>query len=516
MSKVITVFYIGRDDSYISRIKKVFKKDYQALEVNLSQFIFGEATSPRKMFKKAYMDRPDIIYVDFSNNPEECLYFCKLINRNNEMRLISLVALFDLLTKDKFLERSISASVRINHIKSLEIHDVIYDPLSLLDVNMPQTPEFVRSKELDKFKLTQLLRVGFIEDNHFHIETNSYLEVGTIINIDTHPLEAIMPSKKVFVSKFYDRDLYYNKRFAYDLEFIYIDNDFFVATNERWKLYKDLKKNPEKINDLNDLEKDEITQDMEKRKKKYAPIKEEIDLWIKTRVNQNVPKKLKIMAIDSTLEIFDQLEDDHSFPYTLNVQSKLLNDFYQIKRSMPHLIVFHITEENPDSILSEVVEKIKHIEDYDPYILLFNTQLNTKEMRSNLNYPHLICYPNNIHLVDIKKMAYALDQKLHISDAKSKIFIHSSDPASTMYMSRDVKVLGMTESVLYLQAKTAIPMWTVFKVVEPIEMLLTVVPHKENGQLKDDNCYRCLINGVGELEKAEIRKMINKSFLVEE
>ena len=46
-----------------------------------------------------------------------------------------------------------NASVRINHIKSAELHDVIYDPVTLIDVNLAVTPQFVRSKgELEKFK----------------------------------------------------------------------------------------------------------------------------------------------------------------------------------------------------------------------------------------------------------------------------------------------------------------------------------------------------------------------------
>ena len=53
-------------------------------------------------------------------------------------------------------------------------------------------------------------------------------------------------------------------------------------------------------------------------------------------------------------------------------------------------------------------------------------------------------------------------------------------------------------------------MWTVFLVNKPVRMLLTVVPHQDDGEFRNDpKVYRALINGVGLKEKAKLRTVIN-------
>ena len=70
----------------------------------------------------------------------------------------------------------------------------------------------------------------------------------------------------------------------------------------------------------------------------------------------------------------------------------------------------------------------------------------------------------------------------------------------------------MNESIAYIESSDDIPMWTVFVVKRPIRMVLTVIPLKSNSVYANhEGAYRCLINGVGEEEKAAIRRLINLS-----
>ena len=75
----------------------------------------------------------------------------------------------------------------------------------------------------------------------------------------------------------------------------------------------------------------------------------------------------------------------------------------------------------------------------------------------------------------------------------------------------------MSESVMYFESSVEIPVWTVFKVKSPLEFLITVVPHRKEGQFsKEKNVYRALINFAGEKEKADIRRLIYKSLQEDE
>ncbi|MFT6631403.1 MAG: hypothetical protein ACJAS4_001352 [Bacteriovoracaceae bacterium] len=514
----VSVIYIGNDLGYWQNLKKGFSQNYQGMNFSFSEIATDNKFSAVETFIDIYESKPQIVYLDLSQESKVGLSLAKLISKNNEMKLISLVGLIDHKDPENMLLKSINASIRLTHIKSNEFLDVIYGPISLLDVNLAEMPTYVRSNIIEEFEIQQPLRVGYIENNRFHVETNSYLEVGDIVSVNEHPLQDIMPSKKVFVEKFYDQDLYYTKRFAYDLEFIYIDDDYFSATNKNWKLYKEYKKNPEKLEELGEVEKEEIKEDMKKRKAFYKPTKEKIDKWMKDRKGKIEPKKLKVMIIDDTLEILKGVKGRvDEFLYSLNFQTFLMGDNYQIQRTMPHLIVYNISEKNTLDVLAEIIEKIKSIEEYNPFVLVQGSQIGTDDLRGKHTYNHLMCVGKEIGVDTIISISHKLNEKHQISQAGEKVFFRYSDKESNIFLKRKVKVLGMTESVMYFQSPIEIPMWTVFRVEKPIKMFLTVVPHKEGGEFStQENSYRSLINGVGELEKADIRRLINSTLGEEE
>lgn len=502
----IKVYYFGPDLPYWEKLKKRFDSSYEGAQFDFKNFKLEASHDFKQCFKVVYDGQPDIIYIDFSTEEKQAMRLAKTLTKNNELRQLSLVGLFSPLQDYSLLYQSLNASVRINHIKSNEIGDVVYDPMSFMDVNQAIMPEYIRSNPINDFEILLPLRVGYIQDNRFHIETNAYLEEGQIVHVESHPLSHIMPSTKVYVEKFYDRNFYFNKRFAYDLEFIYVDNDFFAATDENWKVYKLVKDDPEKVAELDP----EVADDLEARRRVYKGIKDKIDEWMQDRQGQKVSKKLKIMCFDEELVLFDDVIDSPAdFKYTLSHQTLLTDDAYQIQRSMPHLILFGVGKKNSIEKVKTLIEKIKTIEDYDPFIVVFSEKENLATLKSSVKYSHLLTYSHCIEFEDVKNMAIALDQKLDITNEEHKVFISSKDPNMNIFMKRKIRINAMTESVAYIESEVEIPMWTVFAVKSPVRMLLTVVPHKDNQSAASPNEYRCLINGATEEDKANIRKLIN-------
>jgi hypothetical protein len=509
----ILVKYIGNDDKYWSKIKQRFATSYSDHEISFVQTHVDDSFNARNCFIETYKESPQILYVDFSINPKKLLYLTKLLNRNNEMRLTSIVGLFEYKYGWEEINKAMLASMRLFHFKSSEIHDVVFDPISLLDVELAKSPEFVEGKEIEHLVLEQVLRLSYVEDDKYHIETNSYLEEGSIITLDKHPLNHFTSSNRFYIKNFSTKNLYYNSRYSYDLEFTYEDSPFFQATEESWITYKKYRHNPlgfaEDIGDGYD----EMVADVKKRKTQIRPMREKIQSWLKSEGPKVIPKKLKVLIIDKSLEIFNELNNDKDqFPYSLNIQTELTGDFYQIERTMPKLIVVNFDEVNNEVVLSKIINKIKLIEDYNPYIILFNYNGDDTELKSNINYSEVLTYPHDLDINIIKKLGKRLDDKYELSKSKSRVYLNLSNEHSSVIILRESKIHAMTESVLYLESELDIPNWTVFKARTPVEMLLTVVPHKESGHYKSiKNCYRCLINGVGEKEKAEIRSLINSS-----
>jgi hypothetical protein len=517
MNMNFLVTFVGKDLKYFKQLEDRFLADYHDLDVEFSILEDLEVQGAKASFLKLYNTKPKIIYIDFSSDESEAFSLSKFLNKNNETRLISTVGLFPYRNHFDLIKKALNVEVRLCYFKSLEIHDVVSHPVSLLNVNLASKREFTSCHEFKDIEILQPIRIGFIEDNHFHIETNSYLNLGEIIELNTHPLIHIMSSTKAFVSKFYEQDLYYNKRFAYDLEFIYIDNDYFTATNERWLLYKDLKKHPEKMEELDTHTHADLMNDMDKRKRSYRPIRNQIDLWLDTYSNESVPKKLKILVIDHQLEIMKNADRKiEDFPYSLNVQASLTTDMYQLQRTMPHLIAYYFDEAfNNEQVLKKLIAKVNSIDEYRPYILVFGHE--NKELAKSYPDNKVLVYSGQVSLSEIRNIAKILDDKLHITNAEQKVFPSSHSEISFMLVKLNVSVKAMTESIAYFESSLEIPMWTVFLVNNPLPMLLTVVPHQEDSEYKSNpKIYRALINGIGMSEKAKLRQLINRAISEEE
>ena len=517
----LKIKYIGNDEKYWDTLKSRFERDFSQFSAEFNTQVVDEKFSPKDEFIDICNSDSNIVYIDFTVEPSKILKLAKLLCRNNETRRISVVGLYSY-TDDfdsSIISRAIAASIRINHFKCAEITDVVSNPIYMLDANLIDSATSVLSKKIDKFNVRLPIRVGYIDNRCFHIETNSYLKVGDIVDISTHPLKEIMPSTKVFVEKFYESNLYYNCRYAYDLEFIYIDNDFFSATNKNWILFKKLKNGELEFEDLNKHDQDQIFSDMEKRKEVFQPIQDSIQKWIDDNDQDEIKKRLKILIIDKTLSIFKELDGiNEDFAYSVNFQTMLMKDLYQIQRSLPHLIIYRLDNENNDfHMLEKIRDKIVSMKEFNPYpfILVFNSSDETSKLRDKLNYENCISYAGDVHLDEIKKMAKILDDKKHITDTQDRVYLKLRDPMSLIYIKKNFNVIAMTESNLYFESKLEIPMWTVFIVDAPIKMLFTVIPHEDSGKFKTEkNVYRAMINGVGEMQKAQIRRMINKSFMV--
>ncbi len=518
----ILVKYIGNDDKYWAKIKQRFINSYEELNLSFIQESVSANFNARSSFVETYNQSPQIIYIDMSVNSKELLYLTKLLNRNNEMRLTSIVGLFDYSGGWTEMKKAILASMRLLHYKSSEIHDVIYDPISLLNVDLAKNPHYVRGKEIDELVLEQVLRLSYIEDDKYHIETNSFIKEGSIIEIDNHPLENLTSSNRFFVKNFSQSNLYYNSRYAYDLEFTYIDSPFFEATQRSWILYKKYRNNPLGLKEDTGWDYEELIADVKKRKSIIRPMREGVRDWIKENSKKITPKRLKVLAIDKSLEIFSELNQQQGiFPYSLNIQTVLTKDYYQIERTMPALIVIKFDETNNEKTLGLIIDKIKSMNSYHPYILIFNHDSSTDKLRQAHDYQELLTYSGSVDLGIIKELGRKIDDKFKLSDNFNRVYLETSSVNSSITLRCDAKIVAMTESILYFESNDSVPMWTVFKARSPVNMLLTVVPHKEKSKFKSfgsgtKQVYRCLINGVGEKEKAKIRSLINKSLKVDD
>ena len=152
----LKIIYLGEDLKYLKRLENLFHKKYPDWEISFQNLKLSDFASFQRLFVYLYEQQPNIIYLDYTTNPDKGIGLAKLLTRNEEMRLVSVVGLFDYRELD-LVDRSINASVRLNHIKCLEIDDVVYDPVALLDVDLPEPTGFVKSADMGEFEFYQPL-----------------------------------------------------------------------------------------------------------------------------------------------------------------------------------------------------------------------------------------------------------------------------------------------------------------------------------------------------------------------
>jgi hypothetical protein len=512
--KTLLIKYIGNDKKYWEKVKQNFRKDYGHINLRFIEKEVVQGISACDLFISTYYENPDIIYVDLSFESAPLLSLLKLLCKNNVLRVKSTVALHEYRAGRESLLKSILAGVRINHFKSNEILDVVFDPMTLLDVNLPNPPEVAVGKELGKLSFNQILRLGFVDDDHMRVETNSPLEIDEMIELNSHPLEEVMPSKRFLVEAFSDTDLYYNQRFSYKLKYTYLDTPFFRSTEDNWKMYKKYKNNPLGYEEDTKKEYKYLVEDMGKRREKFQAVKADLKKWIADKEVSIIPKRLKILVIDETLEMFKEVDGKpEEFPYSINFQTHCTQSYYQVRRTKPHLIVIHYEENgNNFDVMSDIIKVVKEYEDYEPVILCFNSPIETDDIIEKVNYKRVISYKGNLDIKVVKEFASKLDGKFKISNVSGKVFYKTSDKSSVLTLTREAKVLSFSESMIHFQTSYKIPMWSTFIVYKPERMLMTVVPHREDSQYKGQiNTYSAFIHGVGEKEKARLRVLVNQS-----
>ncbi len=529
--KRINVCYVGDDKGYWSKIKKAFREIFSHQRFEFINLDLHRGFDPNETFYNLVKLDIDIIFIDFSIGIESCLKLCKHIRRDSVTKRLSTTALHTLNEFKSTIPLALMIGTRLNHIKSTETHDVAFDAMSLHDVENIHTPEFATADAEMEAHITQDLRISWIDQIRFHIETNSPLVNGERIHLEGHFLEHIMPDKNMLVTNFSDTNMYFDHRYSYDLEFEYLEeysDDRYAGISDeelRFKVKKVEKK---------------------KRLKDIEGIRSEINNWIRERRKTSVdPKKVKFLLIDRSLSLLvDKNIDLEKLPYILNIQSQLVGQLETIQRFLPNVIAFNYeTPEDPeeeDSLninglmsLRNLMGAIKFLKGYEPIILVFNFPGTKSLVTTNAAYPKLLVHQNPFSFDVIDQLARRkikvlekeeeieieksklLEESLHgfehqHIEVSDKVYFSSRDPETLIKMVRPIKIVRINECYLYFSSEQHIPYYTVFEIEDPIEALITIVPITSTDHFyQRSNIYKALINGVDDLEKKNIRQVVN-------
>jgi len=497
----LKVIYIGDDNSYWTTISGRITRRFPAKEFEFSKFVVSQFTNYQVLFIKILELQPHVIYLDFSTSLAEGLKLGHMIKRENAMRSIPVVGLVE--NKER-VKDGIFAGVEFIHVKCGEYHDVIYDPFLLALPKDAGKPDFAEAKFTRDAKLFSDFRVSFITPTYIHMEGNIKLSKDDIVTLNNDIPERMVPSKKFVVKDIREFDLYYDYKYGYDLQFVYVDEPQFddveleeklegLDENQRVLLIKNTKaKRQQEINDY---------------KARMKKTKKDVEAWVVDNMDRVKPKKTKILIIDKKFSfLLNENNLLEKFKFTIRTQTCLSHDLRDIKISRPSIITFQFfdsptldatVEQKFESGLSDdgsplseeelivlkqeykkelidaeesaaldqlslIIKTVKGLDGYKPFLILFNCHSYTSQsIQESFKYPFVIVNKLSIDLDMIMNMASMLEQK---NDKKFEDHINAkvqqlkkSDPNKY----RALSINDFVEKKYYVSAKDQMSMASV-------------------------------------------------------
>jgi hypothetical protein len=314
--KTLNILYLGEDLNYWQNVQGRFS-NVCTLKCEF-ETMFREDGKVQQMFGEIIQYPYDIIYVDFTKFTAEMKQLARIINRNNLTRSIVLVALLDHQADQTEIKKAILAGVNFAHIKSTEMHDVVFDPVSLIDAEAAKEPEYATAQMADDISVSELGRINWINLEGLCIEYDRPIVKDSEFSIQTDFLNTWMPSSMVKVTNVITSGFYYNFSHKFEVKFLYMDEEHYRV--------------PENDDD-----------DVPSKEEQVAEVKRKFYKWIEDNVDRSRPKNNKVLVVNKDSTFFNEGDKGlDKYPFVLRYQPFLIDAQKEIKRLLPNIIAIQI------------------------------------------------------------------------------------------------------------------------------------------------------------------------------
>jgi len=529
--------YVGEDFSQWRSITRKYNQLYPNLDFHFFEFSKFNDKKYLKIIPRILFKKLDIIYIDFSKRPIDNLYLIKQLSRLNSTKPIEIVALLERDYDEHLLNRMILLGVKLFDIKDDEVHDCVYNPMSVKYLNKAHQPDYALIKLKDYWQVHKYLRINYLTTESIKVETDADWKKNQLVTLKTNIPEKIMNSDKMVVRGKYEKGNYYHFKNSYFLDFEFVSpfrkkkvkgyiNDEGVFT----KLNKSKTSIPEEelITKIIKEPRDKAEYD-----ELLANAKKRLSTWFETKKELSNPKFTKVLIIEKDLNLYFQAKEAlGEYAFSCRLQPYLEKPLLEINHYRPDVIGFQLEfppeveedEEDKEKVVDEtdpflndltafskLIYSIKKIENYEPIVILFCCEESSEDVQKHLEYKKILSYTHDVSFDLIFDLA--AKQKGHREDSKDlgdKLYISKKEDISYASVVYDIEVVGMTESELFFNSSKSFQEGSVLRIEEPMKTTLTIVKHStksSNGPYKD--CTRALIGNTSEVEKMNIRKLIN-------
>lgn len=498
------IYYFGDDEAYFKVFQAEFNATYGAMGFSFKRFFETDARRIQSLYLKAFEDQPALILIDYSKNSNDYLHLARLFTRTINYEPFKVIGLLDYLSPPDVIRESILTGVKVNHIKDAEVFDVTFAAMKLISDKDTKEHGFATAKFSDEVDVGILCKIGFVNTEMIHFETDLKLNQNEEIRIRNHWTEQkVIKSDKFFVHQIQNSHIYYNFNYSVNAAFSFVDPPLITAETS-----------DERKKELTDEYNHEVVKSQRKLK-----------AWIIDNLSRSQPKNVKVLIIDRSMSMLHDQKPTDQYEYLIRCQPFFKDVHIEINKQKPNVIAFSLEARpegaaeddiyNDSKVLKRLIDVIKNkFENYHPYIVVFKSGESTsKDFQLTYDYENMLAFGGDLSTEVLLKMAEVFSKKLVPQAATSKeltetVFLKKASPATMGEILSQVTLLSCSETDITFSSKETLPPFSVLHFNFPVDMYITIIP---NEKFKD-GMYYGLIHGIGEIGKKDLRRYVNSIF----
>lgn len=493
------VLYLGDDGAYFKVLQSEFSSLYPG--VKFLQFSASTPQSIQHLMMDIILQDPEVVFIDFSRHTDDFVHLSRILANLNKEKPLPIIGLHDYLANPENIKLSFLAGVMINHLKGAEVFDVVYSAINLATPGQAKEHGFATGQIQEKVQAFHLVKVGYLAEKYLHIETNLEFEKNQEVRIHHAWVDKKqIPSTLTRVKKTSKEMLFYNFKNSVDLEFAWVD--------------------PVVVSDADD---EQRTAELQNERTHYVQkAKKVIKTWLDENVDRSGHKSVRVLIVDRSFRFFNNRARSDSYGYALRCQPFLIDLTTELLAQRPQVIAVSLdvaTEgyqyPNDMAFLEKLVAFIKEkMAEEAPYIVVFNLKdLKSKELQANVKYTNIMAMDGDIDPDVLLKMAKIFSDKLKVltegESDEPKFVVKKSSPQSIGEIEDEIEIHQISESDLIVSSDKPLAHGMSLRIKTPFEGVITIVDHPQNTK---PPLYYALINGVGEIEKKNLRRYVNSIF----
>ena len=508
---MISIVYVGNDLTYFEGLKARFI----AIESEEFEFkILWEEDKKKfqSLTKEIVESLPHVCLLDYSCNPKQMMAMARLLPRLFE-RGPSLIGLLDYHATTEQVIESKSLGIPFTHFKSPEYGDLVSQALFLHSDNTFPEGDFAKAETMKKpvfVEASSLFRIGYFTEKYVHVE-HDFLPAEETELVLNNPFDESFPIERFKLNKRLDSNFYYEMSYVSNLSYVFSDNNKASAADDSAKV----KKVKSQWNESDNRELVEL-----RKKKIQTFINEQGEL-------EASAKRTRLMVIDEEMNIVEQASRPlDSYPYSIRFYRSLHNKEDLVNRIKPGILCYQCPE-GEEGELREIMEQVVALEGYKPFVIIFRSSWSSEYLQEHFNYARIISWNQPFDFNQLLSFCDTYETKdgrekshLKISSTpnsfmnkeEKRFYISKFDSKSFMKYNFQIEIRSLCETWIKFQTKQELALWSILSIESPVPFDLTIIEQLDEKEWQRSGYiqYRAVIHGLGERERANMRKAVNK------